>query len=112
MRSVNVRPLETVTASSSYVITGLVHELNGWALLTPTNALSGKTFLDNLQWAPLTEGKQLLRSTWVVGDRFNRERQVDLVCKLAQEALKDKFAPHIKNFAPGLANYIEIVSQD
>ncbi len=60
----------------------------------------------------LPEGKQLLRSTWVVGDSFNREQQVDLVCKLAQEALKDKFAPHIKNFAPGLANYIEIVSQD
>ena len=112
LRSLNVRPLETVTASSSYVITGLVHELNGWALLTPTNALSGKTFLDNLQWAPLPEGKQLLRSTWVVGDSFNREQQVDLVCKLAQEALKDKVAPHIKNFVPGLANYIEIVSQD
>lgn len=89
LRSLNVRPLETVTASSSYVITGLVHELNGWALLTPTNALSGKTFLDNLQWAPLPEGKQLLRSTWVVGDSFNREQQVDLVCKLAQEALKE-----------------------
>ncbi|MFR1025955.1 MAG: hypothetical protein ACLSE8_05875 [Parasutterella sp.] len=86
--------------------------LTCWALLTPTSALSGKTFLDNLQWAPLPEGKQLLRSTWVVGDSFNREQQVDLVCKLAQEALKDKFAPHIKNFAPGLANYIEIVSQD
>ena len=91
LRSLNVRPLETVTASSSYVITGLVHELNGWALLTPTNALSGKTFLDNLQWAPLPEGKQLLRSTWVVGDSFNREQQVDLVCKLAQEALKPAF---------------------
>ena len=112
LRSLNVRPLETVTASSSYVITGLVHELNGWALLTPTNALSGKTFLDNLQWSPLPEGKQLIRSTWVVGDRYNREQQVDLVCKLAQEALKDKFAPHIKNFASGLSNYIEIVSQD
>ena len=47
-----------------------------------------------------------------IRDSFNREQQVDLVCKLAQEALKDKFAPHIKNFAPGLANYIEIVSQD
>lgn len=35
LRSLNVRPLETVTASSSYVITGLVHELNGWALLRP-----------------------------------------------------------------------------
>lgn len=111
LRSLNIRPLETVTASSSYVITGLVHELNGWALLTPTNALSGKTFLDNLQWAPLPEGKQLLRCTWVVGDRFSREQLVDLVGKLAQEALRDKFAPHIKNFAPGLSNYIEFVSE-
>lgn len=74
--------------------------------------LERKTFLDNLQWSPLPEGKQLIRSTWVVGDRYNREQQVDLVCKLAQEALKDKFAPHIKNFAPGLSNYIEIVSQN
>ncbi len=111
LRSLDIRPLETVTASSSYVITGLVHELNGWALLTPTNALSGKTFLDNLQWAPLPEDKQLLRCTWVVGDRFSREQQVDLVGKLAQEALRDKFAPHIKNFAPGLSNYIEFVSE-
>lgn len=69
LRSLNVRPLETVTASSSYVITGLVHELNGWALLTPTNALSGKTFLDNLQWSPLPEGKQLTEALglWETG---------------------------------------------
>ncbi len=109
LRSLNIRPLDPIVCSSSYVITGLVHELDGWSLLTPTNALGGKTFLDNLHWATLPENKALKRSMWVVGDRVTREEQVLLVSKLAQKALVEKFFPHINMFAPGLAEFIQLV---
>lgn len=112
LRSLNIRPLEIVTCSSSYVITGLVQELDGWSLLTPTNALGGKTFLDNLRWTPLPENKPLQRSMWVVGDRYHREEHVHLVSQLAQQALTEKFFPHIKTFAPGLSEFIQIIKEN
>lgn len=110
LRSLNIKPIEVYKVCASYTITGLVSEIDGWSLLTPTNALSGKTFLDELNWSMLPEKNSLARGQWVVGDKIKRAAQVGLVADLAIKALKGRFMPLVENFAPGLSQYIEIVS--
>lgn len=109
LRSLNIKPIEVITASSSYTITGLVDELDGWALLTPMNALGGKTFLDHLNWSVLPKNHRLSRGTWVVGDKNSRATQVKLVADLSVECMENKFSRLIENFAPTLAQFIHIV---
>lgn len=109
LRTIDVKPVETVLASSSYTITGLVKEIDGWALLTPTNALGGKTFLDDLTWKELPNNRKLTRSTWVVGDKTTRAEQVRLVSNLTLFAMEKRFFPLISEFAPGLEKYIHLI---
>ncbi len=109
LRSLNIMPLEVIHVSSSYAISGLVKECGGWAILPANNALGGKTFLDEIDWAPLPKNKPLSRSMWVVGDRSTRLLHVNMVAKAAQEALKEHFMPIAEKHAPDFTQYIELL---
>ena len=41
LRSLDIRPKQTVEVASSYALVGLVSELNGWAVIPPTNIWCG-----------------------------------------------------------------------
>ena len=75
LHSVNIRPHSRIQTTSSFCLVGLVAQLNGWALLPPTNIwAAGKAFAKKVHWSPIADEFKFRRRMWVLGDpKFERE---------------------------------------
>ena len=95
LRSLDIRPKQTVEVASSYALVGLVSELNGWAVIPPTNIWCGWQFAHNLVISPLPGSKRTARTMWVLCDRNLYGGITQLVGEIVKHIFSEKMVPEL-----------------
>ncbi len=109
LRSLDVRPNQTVDVASSYALVGLVSELKGWAIVPPTNIWCGRQFASDLAIAPLPDGKRIARTMWAICDRNLYSGRTTLVGEIVKLIFSDKMVPELKAIQPILADHVRLL---
>lgn len=109
LRSLDIRPNQTVEVASSYALVGLVSELNGWAIVPPTNIWCGRQFAHNLVISPLPGSKRIARTMWALCDRNLYGGRTQLVGEIVKHIFSEKMVPELGAINPLLAKHVRLL---
>ena len=105
----SLMPNQTVEVASSYALVGLVSELNGWAVIPPTNIWCGRQFAHNLVISPLPGSKRIARTMWALCDRNLYSGRTQLVGEIVKHIFSEKMVPELGAINPLLAEHVRLL---
>ncbi len=109
LRATNIKPRTVIQTSSSYCVTGLVNQVHGWSIITPTNLWCGGAFAKTVNWSPIPGKDRVVRRMWVLG----REDYSETIAWLATSMRKlftEKTLPMLDEISPALRRYAYTLS--
>lgn len=109
LRTLNVKPIQTIEVASSYALLGLVSELHGWAIVPPTNIWGGRQFVSELIISPLPHNKHLTRTMWTLCDRHLYSGRTILVGEIVKHIFSEKMIPELESVSPILAQHVRLL---
>lgn len=104
LRATNIKPRTVIQTSSSYCVIGLVNQVRGWSIITPTNLWCGGAFAKTVTWYPIPGKERVVRRMWVLG----REDYSETIAWLASSMKKlftEKTLPMLDDISPALRRY-------
>lgn len=107
IRSLNLEVRERVSVSTSYLLVGLVSQLNGWSIITPTNLWSSGFFLADVSFYKLP-GRDIKRTYWVRWQKEPSEFVKACVKRCVEQALMGAFTDLVRSRTPELARFMKI----
>ena len=107
IRSLNLEVSEQVSVSTSYLLVGLVSQLNGWSIITPTNLWSSGFFLADVSLYKLP-GMDIKRTYWVRWQKEPSEFVKACVKRCVEQALTGAFSDLVRSRTPELSRFMKI----
>lgn len=107
LRSLGVEPKVCSSVSTSYLLAGLVRELDGWSLVTPTNIWTAGHFAAQLSFAPIPDGL-FRRRYWAVWKKSQEDLYRKLILTSLHKVIQKEFLPLAEQKIAGLSRYVHL----
>ncbi len=108
LRSLDIHPQKSLRVTSSYALIGLVSEMNGWAVVPPTNIWCGRHFATNLKFQPLPEKRQISRTMWAVCDRNLYAGRTSLIGEIVKLIFSENMMPQLEQISSDLVKHVRL----
>ncbi len=109
LRSIGMRAKIQTAVSTSYLLVGLVAELNGWSIVTPTNLWTSGHFIQGVDFFTIP-GRRMRRQSWIIGKCGVSNRMKTVVHAAARNAMKKYLLPKMDSVVPGLSSHMHLLS--
>lgn len=109
LRATNIKPRSLIQTSSSYCVIGLVSEVKGWSIITPTNLWCGGAFAKTVNWSPIPGKDAVVRRMWVLG-REDYSETIAWLAKSMRKLFTEKTLSMLDEISPALRRYAYTLS--
>lgn len=109
LRSIGMHSKIHTTVSTSYLLVGLVSELNGWSIVTPTNLWTSGHFVQTVDFFTIP-GRQMRRQSWIIGRAGASNRMRNVVYSASKKAIQKYLMSKMDKISPTLSQYIHLLS--
>ena len=109
LRSIGMHARVQTAVSTSYLLVGLVVELDGWSIVTPTNLWTSGYFIQGVDFFTIP-GRQMRRQSWIIGKCGASNRMRTVVHTAAKKAIQHNLMPKMDKIVPGLSSFIHLLS--
>lgn len=109
LRSIGMHAKVQTAVSTSYLLVGLVAELDGWSIVTPTNLWTSGNFVQDVDFFTIP-GRQMRRQTWIIGKSGSSNRMRTAVYATAKNAIQQHLMPKMEKIVPGLSSFVHVLS--
>lgn len=107
LRSLGQKPALHTSVSTSYLVVGLVSQLDGWSLIPPFNLLAAGLSSSEVDFYPIP-GRSLTRTYWMVRKQIRNHALSQLVGEITKKVLTERFLVKMERQLPGLSRFIHV----
>ena len=90
LRSLGQKPALHTSVSTSYLVVGLVSQLDGWSLIPPFNLWAAGLSSSEVDFYPIP-GRSLTRTYWMVRKQIRNHALSQLVGEITKKVLTERF---------------------
>ena len=107
LRSLGQKPALHTSVSTSYLVVGLVSQLDGWSLIPPFNLWAAGLNSSEVDFYPIP-GRSLTRTYWMVRKQIRNHALSQLVGEITKKVLTERFLVKMERQLPGLSRFIHV----
>ena len=107
LRSLGQKPALHTSVSTSYLVVGLVSQLDGWSLIPPFNLWAAGLSSSEVDFYPIP-GRSLTRTYWMVRKQIRNHALSQLVGEITKKVLTERFLVKMERQLPGLSRFIHV----
>ena len=104
LRSLGQKPALHTSVSTSYLVVGLVSQLDGWSLIPPFNLWAAGLSSSEVDFYPIP-GRSLTRTYWMVRKQIRNHALSQLVGEITKKVLTERFLVKMERQLPGLSRF-------
>lgn len=107
LRSLGQKPVLHTSVSTSYLVVGLVSEIDGWCLIPPINLWAAGLNCHDVDFYPIP-GRSLKRTYWLAHKQIRNQALFQLVRDKTKKVLAENFLVSMERELPGISKFIHI----
>lgn len=107
LRSLGQKPVLHTSVSTSYLVVGLVSQLDGWCLIPPTNLWASGLNCHDVDFYPIPK-RSLTRTYWLARKQIRNQALSQLVRDITIKVLTESFLIGMERELPGISRFIHI----